>query len=377
MRHQQRLAVLLVVAVLVIVGSRVSRWRHPAEQINPTGEAAARRHLGHTTAQPGALRATGIPSLFEAGLGAAPTHRAAPGNVFERLTAKDDQVLRVPKDRIDAYLNLNRTNAGSLLAAWQAGGGREYLEQAAAQFPGDPIVQMNVIAMDVFPEQRRVWLDRFKQSAADNPLANYLSAREYFDTGQPDLALKDLADARMKTAYSDYTPERLQDSEEIQMLSGRTATEAKAIAGSGLLLPHLKSLRELGGQLRALEEELVTRGDTAGAEAAALAGWGVTEHLTTGAGAHFVVDQLVGLRLQEQLLAPLPASTTPAFLQKTAQEQLADVRIQKGALESMSPMFDHMLARGDEPEITAFFDRMRLYGEQTALEWLQARSAGP
>lgn len=371
MRNRRWTGLLLGVALLLLLllGTRV---RSPRPQAERPGNVPGRVEPSRASLDEAR---SSVPSLLQPGSRVSVKHQAAPQSVFERLIERDDEVLRLPRERIDSYLALNHTNADSLLAAWQAAGDREYLKRAAAQFPDDPKVLVSVITMDVFPERRREWIDRLKRSAPDNPLANYLSARDYLAAGQSEQALRELAEAQSKGGYSDYTAERLQDLEEIQLLSGRTPSEAKAIAGSGLLLPHLKSLRELGEQLSTLERNCVARGDLTAAQGIALAGWSLTENLTSGETAQAVVHQRIGLRIREQLLEPLPSETTADFLQGTPRDALARVAARKEALESLSPLFDQMLARGDEPEIIAFFDRMKLYGEEGALKWLQSRAA--
>ena len=54
------------------------------------------------------------------------------------------------------------------------------------KYPNDPQVAFEALfAKDLSPEQRRQWLSAFEQSAPDNPLANYLSARDYLKAGHP------------------------------------------------------------------------------------------------------------------------------------------------------------------------------------------------
>ena len=94
--------------------------------------------------------------------------------------------LEVPREKIEEYLKLHNRDGASLLAAFHAasdperpGEGIGYLKEAATNFPGDPHVQLTVLAQDAFPEERRKWLDAFKASSPSNSLANYLLEREY------------------------------------------------------------------------------------------------------------------------------------------------------------------------------------------------------
>ena len=103
-------------------------------------------------------------------------------------------------------------------------------------------------------QERRQWLDAFKQSAPDNALAFYLSARDHFKSGQPELAEQEVLAAGAKT-MRDYAADWLENTEEAYHSAGYSEAEAKALAMTTLLMPHLANLREVG-------TELVTRAHT-------------------------------------------------------------------------------------------------------------------
>src|SRR5437667_290884 len=102
---------------------------------------------------------------------------------------------KLPREEVEKYLERNRRSAASLLAAYGALQDTNYLREAATNFPNDPRVQLSVLRRDVFPEERRKWLDLLKASSPENPLANYLSARDYFKSGQNGLAVNELLEA--------------------------------------------------------------------------------------------------------------------------------------------------------------------------------------
>ena len=53
-----------------------------------------------------------------------------------------------------------------------------------------------VFDKDATPAELRQRLDAFEQSAPDNPLANYLSALDYFKSGQISQAVQELQRSR-------------------------------------------------------------------------------------------------------------------------------------------------------------------------------------
>ena len=98
----------------------------------------------------------------------------------KRFIGEDAELAKLPREQLDAYIARCRTNVDSLIAAFQVSQDKEYLRIAATNFPNNPLVQLSVITHDVFPEQKREWMERLKQTEPDNALANYLSAREHF-----------------------------------------------------------------------------------------------------------------------------------------------------------------------------------------------------
>src|SRR4029079_644303 len=102
-----------------------------------------------------------------------------------------------------------------------------YLKEAALNFPNDSRVQLGVLSSNLYPEDRRKWLDLFKASAPDNSLANYLSGREYFKDGQSAEAMNELREATRKTGFQDYAMESKLDEEELNIAAGRTSIQAR------------------------------------------------------------------------------------------------------------------------------------------------------
>jgi hypothetical protein len=79
--------------------------------------------------------------------------------------------------QIESYLEQNRRSAESLLAAFRLTRDRALLQEAAEKYPNDPRVHyagwISAYRDDnSSPEERRQWLEAFKQSAPGNALAN-------------------------------------------------------------------------------------------------------------------------------------------------------------------------------------------------------------
>ena len=80
---------------------------------------------------------------------------------------------------------------------------------------------------------RRQALDILKQAAPDNALANYLSAGNYFKSGQPEQAIEELQAGAAKLNFNDYTQDSIQSMTEAYMAAGYSEAEAKLAATTG------------------------------------------------------------------------------------------------------------------------------------------------
>lgn len=293
---------------------------------------------------------------------------AATSNLFQRI-ASGEVEMHLTSAKIVEYLRRHGTNVETLLAT----GNRDCLRLAAELFPDDPRVQYAVITGDLFPESKREWLESFKQSAPDNSVANYLSAREYLRAGDRERGLQELTAAANKLHFNDYTLERWQNAEEALLSSGRSVVEAKIAAGISLQLPQLAVFKSLAQEMQAVQKEHLRAGDAASAETLARIGHGLAQQLSQGEGARPLINQLVGVAIDRIVLSPLPADSQPEFLARPIQQHIDALTDFRKNVRTLLPQFDAMLARGDAAEIISYFDRLKLQGEYKALEWLHRR----
>jgi hypothetical protein len=296
-----------------------------------------------------------------------------PNALVLRAIEGDTNVLVLPPETIAAYLERNRTNAESLLGAFQVTGDPAYLRSAADLFPGDPRVQLQVGTHESFANERREWLDRFKQSNPDNSIGDYLSAREHFRSGNRDAAIQDLLASATKAGFDDFTIEKIQAIEEAHLLAGKSPAEAKGLAFSNVHLPHLVQLRDLANDMAALQGQYIDIGDQASAERMAQIAATLGGHLTDGGGASSILNQLVGLIIEEELLKRPSPSTVWGFLGQNTGERLAEIQARKDAVRGGARMFNEWLPNASEPDLISYFDRVKMYGEPAAMSWLASR----
>src|SRR5213595_1641724 len=124
------------------------------------------------------------------------------------------------------------------MAAFHATDDRTFLQEAMEKYPADPRLDYVAWFRSQSPEERRQWLEAFKQSAPDNACANYLSAREYFKSGQNNQAVQELLVAATKP-IQDYSLDFVQNAEEAYRAAGYSDAEARVISTSALPFPQL------------------------------------------------------------------------------------------------------------------------------------------
>ena len=209
-------------------------------------------------------------------------------------------------------------------------------------------------------------------------MGNYLAARDYLKSQQPELAWKEIYDATAKSGFQDYTTERLQGLEEMYLDSGRSAAEAKALAMMSLQLPHLMLLRDLGKEMSAIEQQSFAAGDAAAAQTTARLGLALAGNLS-GEGSPTLLGQLVGLSVERKFLNGLDPNGSYDFLPQTVSERLGQLQAREKSIREAARFFDPWMKSASEAELIGYFDRMKIYGEAAAVSWAQnrVRDRGP
>jgi hypothetical protein len=296
-------------------------------------------------------------------------------NLIARLLKGESP--KLTREQIESYLAGNRRSADSLLAAFRTTRDRTFLQEAMEKFPNDPRVDFDAIfqgqtssGVPLPPEERRQWLDAFKRAAPDNALANYLSAYDYFKSGQTDQAVQELLDASGKPSFQDYSLDFIQNAEEAYRAAGYPDAEAKATAETQLLLPQLNQLRQVGRDLVALANSYRQAGDEASAQAALQMGVTLGQRLEVdGSAGQFVINNLVGIAIQRIVLGAMNPTTSLDSAGHTAQDRLNELAQQRQSIQALDTQRD-LLPTMSEQDLISYFDREKAFGEVEALRWL-------
>ena len=316
--------------------------------------------------------------IANAGPVEAPVENVPPTNAFARLFNADGELPKLSHEQLESYLTQNRRGAGSLVAAFRLAEDRSLLQEAAEKHPEDPQVNFAgwttaQMKKDASPEERRQWLDAFKQSAPDNALANYLSAQDYFKSSQTDRAVEELVVAAGKSKFQDYSADYVQNVEEAYLAAGCSAAEAKAAAAYSVVLPQLAEMKRLSQSLSDLSALYRQAGDESSAQAIVQMGLDLGRRLEESSGGSLTTQDLVGLAIQRNLLKGLDPSALFGDSGLTVQNQLDAVTQRVEGLKRLWKEAEPILRNMPDQELICYFDRMNTFGETEALRWVMNR----
>ncbi len=285
---------------------------------------------------------------------------------------KDGNAPGLTREQVDTYLEKNHRSVGSLLAAFRATGDKSYLKEAQTRFPNDPQVAFAAAFKSDSPEDQRVWLDHFKQSAPNNSMANYLSALAYFKSGQPDQAVQELSAATAKGQFQDYSMDFLQDAEDAYLAAGYSPAEAKTASAWQLLLPQLAELKQLNQHLVDLAASYRQSGDEPSAQLALQMGanLGLRYNQPGGSPGEALVSQLVGVAIERIALNAMDPSTPYGSDGQTVQDRLAQLAQLNTDLHASSAQVTALLPSMTDADWISYKDRWRSFGEEAAERWL-------
>jgi hypothetical protein len=301
---------------------------------------------------------------------ASPAEDLSVTNLYDRFK---DQAPKLTAAQVEAYLKANRTNAASLLAAYRTSGDTALLKEAMEKFPNDPQVDFEaVLQKDISPDEQCQWLDAFKRSAPDNALANYLSALNYFNSGQIDQGVQELTAASGK-GFDDYTLDREQDDEEAYLSAGYSAAEAERISDSWLTLPQLSQVKQLGMDLVDLAKAYNQSGDQASAQAAFQMAMNLGQRYENAPTGTDLISQLVGMAIEKIALNAMDPSSPYGDNGQTVQDQLNQIVQNREAIREVADQATSLLSTMSNQDILNYENRRRAFGELAALQWVVSK----
>jgi len=278
---------------------------------------------------------------------------------------------------LSQYLAMNQRSVESLLAAFRTTGDKDLLKEALEKYPDDPRVNFTALFNSDTPEERQQRLEALKKADPDNAMANFLAAQEAFKAGNTDLAVQELMAASGKTGWQDYSREFTHSAEEAYRAAGYSEAEAKAMAATGLVLPQLQELRDLGRKVNDLAGLYQQAGDYDSALAARQIGLSLGERFTEPTADNSLLKQLVGIAIQNQILASMNPASPYDNTGRTVQQELEALKQQRDAIRELVQQSGSIFSTLNEQEIASYFDRQKTFGELATIQWLISRQKKP
>lgn len=351
----------LFITVGVIGLAAFAGWR----VAQPSAYAPGKAETPRTVAQKVRVAPPQLPAPpVEAPPPVKPAENPAPGKPEGPLARfmQNLDLLKLNVGQLQGYLTENQRNAESLLAAYRLSGDLALLREAAAKFPHDPAVQLEVAFRSGDPVERRNAIDALRRSDPENALGDYLSALDHFRAGNTEQAYADLVTGAAKGRMDDFSLQAQQAAEEAYMAAGFSPLEAKAAAMTSLQRQQIQPLQDLSRQVASLYKAYTASGDTASADSLRQMGRALGTQIQESAP--YFIDELVGMSIEKQYLNP----TTDAA-------RLAEMKQRTDRIREIAGSQAFLSMKG--PEAVAFFDRMKIYGEENAYQWLLTRHGTP
>ncbi len=273
--------------------------------------------------------------------------------------------------QVASYLAANGRNATSLLAAFRTTRDPALLAEAAQKYPNDPQVAFETAMQSgASSEDRHSWLDALKQTAPDNSLPNYLSALDYFKSGQTAEAVQEINAAAGKDQFQDYSQARTQSDESAYLESGYAPGEAKMMANAFLTEAELPQVKELAQNLIGLADGYLQSGDQGSHDTALQIAVDLGRRLDDPSGSESVLHHLVGLSMETAALSGLDPSAPYDAAGQTVQNRLDQLAQQKVTLQTLTAEADPLWQTLSDQDWVGFHAQLGASGEESALRWL-------
>ncbi|HSY09590.1 MAG TPA: sigma-70 family RNA polymerase sigma factor [Candidatus Dormibacteraeota bacterium] len=298
---------------------------------------------------------------------ALPEENVEPTNLWARL--KDKQI-KLTHEQIESYLKANGRTATSLLAAFRTSGDPALLKEAMEKFPNDPQVDFEAaVDKDLSPDEQRQWLNTFKQSAPDNALANYLSALNYFNSGQIDQGVQELSAASGKS-LDDYTVSRAENDMEAYLTAGYSVADADELGTSQLLLPQLAQMKQLGLDAVDLANAYSQAGDSSSAQAVLQMAANLGQGYATPSSGESEISQLVGIFIEQKALQAMNPNSPYGNGGQTVQDHLNELAQQRASVKELDQQVSNLLPEMSDQDWVIYKNRWLMFGEENAQSWV-------
>lgn len=281
--------------------------------------------------------------------------------------AQDPEMKALSEEQIENFVNSRNRDADSLLAAFRLGGDMVYLKEALEKFPDYPPAILASLPWDRDPEKRLAALEHLNRLDPDNALGNCLAAGALLKLGRRDEAFAELQKSSGKT-LDDFMLSSVQNNEEALLASGVSSAQAKLMAFCGLNKPLVLELRNLADALEQMRGSYQGEGDTQSVGTLRQIQVDVARQLQDSG---CLVDILVGSVIERKALESEGSEESEA--------RLADLKQYTQSLTASAHQIEALMKDPAVPEADwqYYFDRLKLFGEKAANEWMLGQHPQP
>jgi len=272
--------------------------------------------------------------------------------------------------QVESYLKEHGRSAANLLAGFRTSDDAGFLKEAMQKFPNEPEVDFEAACdSKLSPQEQRQLLDVFKKSAPDNALPNYLSALNYFNSGQQERAMQEITVASAKP-LEDYSLIRVQNDVEPYRSAGYSTVESKMLSVYLVSPPQVAALKQLGQRVIAVAKTYRESGNGAVAEDAFRMAAELGEQYASPSPGEPLVSQLVGIKIDQTALEAMDPNKPFGSSGHTVQEQLAQLGQQETDFRKLSKQCLPLIAQMSDQDWMKVLDHYMASGEASAMQWL-------
>ena len=289
------------------------------------------------------------------------------------VTIKDLLEGKVPKLNqleVEAFLKNQGRSTINLLAASRLLKDLNYVREAAKADPKDPAVQLELTLRGETPEEKAAALAAFREAAPGNSLGDYLAAHQAFAAGDTGAAGAALIQSLDNPLFADYTQKIIAGSEQAFLDAGYDATSAFAAAmGAGDIYDlRARPMIDVSESLLSLQQEFIRSADFDAAEPTVIIGLTLGQRILDQGP--YLIDQLVGIRIERDFLQQLDPLTLAGPGGQTAGERIETLDAKLMEIKTLHPAFTEKFAAADEATQAQYLEKMKSEGELAAMRWL-------
>jgi len=289
------------------------------------------------------------------------------------VTIKELLEGKVPKLNqleVEAFLKNQGRSTINLLAASRLLKDLNYVREAAKADPKDPAVQLELTLRGETPEEKSAALAAFREAAPGNSLGDYLAAHQAFLTGDTGAAGAALIQSLDNPLFADYTQKIIAGSEQAFLDAGYDATSAFAAAmGAGDIYDlRARPMIDVSESLLSLQQEFIRSADFDAAEPTVIIGLTLGQRIQDQGP--YLIDQLVGIRIERDFLQQLDPLTLAGPGGQTAGERLETLQTDLLEIGSLASAFPEKFDSADEATRSQYLAKIKSEGELAAMRWL-------